>query len=126
MCSPNLLVAAQRIAKYKPLIAPIHFSVVEEQTTVSIELAWLDTPLLPPVSLVLRELLFCVSIGRMGTREHLRPIEVSTTVLPSPAAPYEDFLGTRLSRGTAHRVTFSESDATRPFLTSNEPLWAVF
>ncbi len=126
LCSPNLIVAAKRIARYKTLIAPMRLDVAEARDVVTVELSWLDTPLSPPVSLVVMELLFCVSLARMGTREPVRPIEVTTTVLPSPLAPYEAFLGARVQRGAKHRIAFTAADATRPFLTSNEPLWAAF
>jgi AraC-like DNA-binding protein len=126
LCSPNLLVAARRIAQYKALVAPIRFDVTEAPDLVAVELTWLDAPLSPPISLVVMELLFCVTLARMGTREPIRPIEVTTAVLPSPLAPYEEFLGARIQRGTRHRVTFTAADATRPFLTSNDPLWAAF
>jgi AraC-like DNA-binding protein len=126
LCSPNLLVAARRIAQYKALIAPIRFDVTTTVDTVRIELRWPDGPLLPPLSLVMMELLFGVALARMGTREALRPLAVTTTVLPSPLAPYEAFLGTRLERGTSHSLTFSAADAARPFLTSNEALWSLF
>ena len=126
LCSPNLLVATQRISKYKTLVGPMRLGVEENGGAVTLELTWLDAPLVPPVSLVLTELLFFVSLARMGTREEVRPIEVTTTVLPSPAAAYEKFLGARIERGRQHRLTFTIADATRPFLTSNEPLWAAF
>jgi len=126
LCSPNLLMAAQRIARYKKLIAPMRFDVAKRGELVTIELTWLDSSLSPPVSLVVMELLFCVTLARMGTREMVRPVEVATTVLPSPLAPYEEFLGARLRRSTKHQVTFTAADATQPFLTSNEPLWAAF
>ena len=80
----------------------------------------------PPVSLAVTELLFLVTLARMGTREPLRPVEVTTPYPPSPLAPYEAFLRSRLRRGKAHRVIFSKADALRPFLTSNEGLWAAF
>jgi len=126
LCSPNLLVAARRIAQYKMLVGPMRLDVTEARDIVTVELTWLDVPLSPPLSLVVMELLFCVSLARMGTREPVRPVEVTTTTLPSPLAPYEAFLGARLKRGAAHRVTFTAVDAKRPFLTSNEPLWAAF
>jgi len=126
LCSPNLLVAAQRIAKYKLLIAPLRLDIAAARDVMTIELTWLDAPLLPPVSLVVMELLFCVSLARMGTREAVRPVEVTTSVLPSPLAPYETFLGARLQRGQKHRVVFTAGDAARPFLTSNESMWATF
>jgi AraC-like DNA-binding protein len=126
LCSPNLLVATQRIAKYKPLIAPMRLDVTEARDVVTLELTWLDATLAPPVSLVIAELLLLVSLARMGTRELVRPLAVTTTMLPSPAAPYEEFLGARVQRGSRHHLTFTTADATRPFLTSNAPMWAVF
>jgi AraC-like DNA-binding protein len=126
LCSPNLLIATQRISKYKALIGPLRLNLTEGQGLMTLELIWLDAPLTPPTSLVLTELLFVVSLARMGTREPIRPLEVTTTRLPTPTAPYEDFLNAPLTRGHQHRLTFSTSDATRPFLTSNESLWATF
>lgn len=126
LCSPNLLVAAARIAQYKRLIGPIRLDATMAGDTAVIELSWLDAPLSPPTSLVVMELLFIVSLARIGTREVVRPVEVSTTILPSPLPSYEAFLGVRMKRGERHRVTFAASDAVRPFLTSNEPLWGAF
>jgi AraC-like DNA-binding protein len=126
LCSPNLQLAVQRIAKYKALIAPMRLNVHDEHGTMNLELMWLDAPLTPPVSLVVMELLFFVGLARMGTREPVRPIEVTTTVLPTPVAPYEEFLGTRIQRGARHQLAFTTADATRPFLTSNDQMWAMF
>lgn len=126
LCSPDLLVAARRIGRYKALIAPMRLEVGETRDLVTFELTWLDRPHVPPTSLVLMELRFGVTLARIGTREHVCPVEAKTTALPAKLAPYEEFLGTRLARGDAHRVTFTRADATRPFLTSNEPLWAAF
>ena len=126
LCSPNLLVAAQRIGHYKSLIAPMELHVIEEHGKVVLEFVWLNETPKPPLSFVMMELLFCVTLARLGTREPVCPIDVTTTVLPFPVAQYERFLGVRLRRGTRHRVAFTEADATRPFLTSNEPLWAAF
>ncbi|MBN8885211.1 MAG: AraC family transcriptional regulator [Rudaea sp.] len=126
LCSPNLLMAARRIARYKALIAPMRLDVVESAGSVAIELSWLDAEPAPPQSLIVMELLFCVTLARMGTRERVCPIEVTTTMPPSPLAPYETFLGARLQRGAKHRVVFAREDAMRPFLTSNESMWSTF
>lgn len=126
MCSPNLLVAARRVAKYKKLIAPMQMVVSENGDTVTIDFCWESGPLPPPVSLVTMELLFCVSLARMGTREAIRPIDVTTSTLPLPLVPYEDFFGARVLYGHRHQIRFTRVDAMRPFLTSNESLWAAF
>ena len=126
LCSPNLLIAAQRIARYKRLVAPLRFEVTESRDAVSIELEWLDAPLAPPASLATMELLFCLTLARMGTREQVSPIEVETTFLPEPLPPYEAFLGSRIRASAKHQITFARTDAIRPFLTSNEALWTAF
>ena len=123
LCSPNLLTAMERIARYKPLIGPMRLGVTQDRHAVTFELTWPDPT--PPISLVMTELLLLVSFARVGTRETVRPIDVITPVLPTPVAPYEDFLGARIERGERHRVSFGIGDATRSFLTSNEPLWTA-
>jgi AraC-like DNA-binding protein len=126
LCSPNLLIALQRIATYKRLVGPLRIDLAQPRGTLTCDLTWLDAPLAPPPSLVLTELLFFVSLARCGTRAPVRPVTVTTTDLPHPLAPYEAFLGTRLRRGRRRQVVFSIADALRPFLTSNDALWADF
>ncbi|PZR77889.1 MAG: AraC family transcriptional regulator [Stutzerimonas stutzeri] len=125
LCSPNMVTAVRRIAQYKRLIAPMRLDLTEAQDTVTIELSWIGA-LQPPASLVLMELLFFVGLARMGTREAVNPVALTTTVLPSSIAPYEDFLGIRPKRGMRHQLVFDATDASRPFLTSSAPLWAAF
>lgn len=126
LCSPNFLVAAQRIARYKALVAPVRLELVQEGERVSAELVWTGKNTLPPDSLVLTELLFFVTLARMGTREAVQPLSVTTTVAPKAHDAYEQFLGVPLQRGPRHCVTWARSDALRPFLTSNDGLWTAF
>jgi len=72
------------------------------------------------------ELLFCVTLARIGTREPVRPALVTTRELPDPLAPYEDFLDVPVRRGARNQVTFTGADARLPFLTSNDRLWTAF
>ena len=91
LCSPNLRVAAERIGRYKRLIGPIRLDVSEGREIVGFELTWLDAPLAPPVSLAVTELLFLVTLARMGTREPLRPVEVTTSDPPRRWRPTRRF-----------------------------------
>lgn len=126
LCSPNLLVAVQRIARYKTIVAPMQLDVVEHGKSVTVEMRWLESTPKPPRSLVTTELLFLVSLARLGTREHLSPVRVYTTEPPAPREPFEAFLGARIQKGSAHQLVFRRDDALRPFLTSNEGVWAAF
>lgn len=126
LCSPNFLVAVQRIARFKALVAPMRLEVREDHDQVAVWLVWPEEGGVPPASLVLTELLFVVTLARMGTRELVRPLSVITTEPPSDQEAYVDFLRVRIQKGKRHSVVVSRSDAVRPFLTSNEGLWAAF
>lgn len=126
LCSPNLQVAVQRIAAYKKLVAPMRLQLQDSEQTFSIGLFWTHEGLCPPDSLVITELLFFVTLARMGTREGLVPLQAMTRHPCAPAETYRQFLGTPLVQGDAHRLVFSRADALRPFLTANEGLWSAF
>ena len=126
LCSPNFLIAAQRIARYKTLVAPMRLTVRETRDRMVLDFAWLAGVEPPPGSLVVTELLFFVSLLRMGTRENLRPVRVVTVEPPTPPGPYAEFLGMDIERGGSHRITFAKADALRPFLTAHEGMWASF
>ncbi|MEO1086279.1 MAG: AraC family transcriptional regulator, partial [Acidobacteriota bacterium] len=42
------------------------------------------------------------------------------------AAAFEHYFGCPVHAGSAHAITFSTPDATRQFLTANEPMWQFF
>jgi AraC-like DNA-binding protein len=126
LCSPNLIVAAERVARYKSIVAPMRLVVAEDGGLLTIEFEWLETVPEPPPSLVMVELLSFVALARMGTRENICPIEFLTADLPMPLDAYERFLGGPLLRSGRHRLSFTLEDARRPFLTSCETLWNAF
>lgn len=125
-CSPNLLVAMQRIAKFKPLIAPFRLEISEDAQTVSFDMVWLDDGPRKPATLIMMELMMGVAIARIGTREAICPIEVMTTARVLGTADCEAYLGAPITSSPRNRVTFAKEDVLRPFLTTNECLWQTF
>lgn len=125
-CSENLTIAAQRIAQYKPLIAPLRLDIQQDttQTTLAISGLLESTPL--PASLMAMELVWWVHITRMATREHVIPLTVHTTVAIDEVEIYEDYFGVRIQGDSFNGLTFSAEDAQRQFLTANEAMWSIF
>jgi AraC-like DNA-binding protein len=125
-CSPNLNVAANRIAYYKPLVGPIRLTVqaISEGTSIRIG-ALPEYGELPP-SLVAMELAWWVHMPRLATREHLVPLRVHATVDIPEKAVYEEYFGVRLTRSGFSGVTYSAQDAERPFLTASDAMWSIF
>lgn len=125
-CSPDLLTAAKRIARYKPLVGPLRLNVQTRDDDVTIELAALPAHGPLPPSLIATELVWWVHVPRLATRERLVPRSVSTTTAIPAAEAYEDYFGVRLARGTRNRVTFSAADARKPFLSASDAMWSIF
>ena len=126
LCSPNLLIAVRRVAQYKSLVAPMRVHVHEEDGDVVIGLEWQRAAREPPVSLVMSDLLFAVKLARVGTRERIVPVRVTTKTLPNALDPYVQILGVAPERDAQHRIVFSREDALRPFLTADNSLWEMF
>ncbi|OII67950.1 AraC family transcriptional regulator [Streptomyces sp. CC77] len=125
LCSPDLRTAAHRVAAYKKLIGPISLRVDETADRVRLVYRW-PAALEPPPLLVVTELVFWVVLARTATRASVRPLRVTTPEPPQDTGPYRDFLGAAVERGPLPAVTFSVSDAQRPFLTADQRMWDFF
>lgn len=125
LMSTDLNTAAQRIAVYKKLVGPLCVTVDVDTERTTICLAWPGGSE-PPSTLVLTELLFWVALTRIGTREHVEPLQVAAFTAPEDMVAYQDFLGTKVDASGTASVTFAAADAARPFLTANEAIWEVF
>lgn len=125
LCSPDLNVAAQRIATYKPLVGPLRLDVAETADGLQIACQW-PPDQQPPALLATSELVFWVALARIATRCHVRPVNVTVPALPRDPGGLEGFFGTRMRAADKHAVTFSATDAARPFLTQNEPMWRFY
>lgn len=126
LCSPSLAVAAERVARYKAIVAPMQFVVTAADERLTIALRWSDAVPQPPLSLMMTELLSLVTLARIGTRERICPVDVRAPVPPALPAAYERFLGRPVSPDPCHAISFAMVDARRPFLTSCDTLWNAF
>lgn len=124
-CSPNLNVAAERIAQHKKLISPMRLRVNRSGAETTIQIAWPPVPEAPP-GLTLAELVFWVALARLATRHRIRPLRLSTQHPPEDGDAYTDYLGVAVDKSSTDSVAFSAEDATRPFLTANESMWEFF
>jgi AraC-like DNA-binding protein len=125
LCSPNLEVAARRIATYKPLIGPMRVDVTQDRDGVTVSYRW-PAGMTPPQLLATTELVFWVALARIATRHHVRPIRVTARQLPPDSNTVAEYFGVRLIKGPTESITFAAEDAARPFLTENEPMWRFF
>jgi len=126
LCSPNLELAAKRLARFKPLVAPVQMDLQNSDEGLTLSYIWHDSLTDVPASMYGTEPLFIVKLARMGTREHVRPTRVTLPVLPAEHTAYEEYVGAKFELGERVTVTFSLEDARRPFLSANGSMWEIF
>ena len=124
-CSPNLNVAARRLAQHKKLIGPMTLSVNESPKETVLEFVW-PPNVTPPRSLSMTELIFWVALTRLTTRSPIRPVRVTSPNPPDDVDAYQEYFGVPIERGAGYIVAFSALDAERPFLTANDRMWEFF
>lgn len=126
LCSPDLAVAAERVARFKPLLGPIALDVRDDPGGLQLTYRWMDPRVRQLAFMNCAEALFATQLARLGTRERIRPSSVVVPELPRDPRPFEEFLGVRLTRGELIRVTFGARDAHLPFLTASPAMWDIF
>lgn len=126
LCSPDLATAAERLARFKPLIGPIIIDVRDDADGLELTYRWKDASVKQPAYMHGLEALFVTRLARLGTREQIRPSTVIVPELPRDPKPFEDYLGIRMKLGEVIRVTFGAADAHRPFLSANRAMWDIF
>ena len=125
ICSPNLNVAARRIAQYKKLIGPVRLSVTQSPHETSLEYLWPEGTV-PPAVLATTELVFWVALIRLATRVGIHPVRATLPEPPADAHAYRQYFGIAIEKSPRQTVAFSPQDAARPFLTANEGMWEFF
>lgn len=125
MASPNLNVAAERIAVYKRLMGPIRLSVDVSAAGTSIQVG-AQAEVTPPLTLLMSEALYWVALMRLATRHRVEPIRIAVPEPPTDQSAFVDYLGVEIDRGPTTSVIFSPADANRPFLMANDAMWEVF
>jgi AraC-like DNA-binding protein len=125
-CSPNLRVALERLAQYKPLIGPMRLDITADARQTAIAIAGLPENAPPPASIIAMELVFVVNIARMATRDRITPLAVHVTTALPAAEAYTAYFGCTPQIANFSGLTFANADMEKPFLTANDSMWAVF
>ena len=126
MCSPNLDIALERLARHKRLVCPVALLVSKSEQSTSIEIKWMDSSQNPPASLAAMDLVFFVQLARLASRERIIPLKVTAPQASLSTDDYTEYFGVRVRQENLHSLTFSAEDAARPFLTANEGMWQYF
>jgi len=126
LCSPNLNIALERLAHYKPLIGPLKLDITKTDQLTTVEFSGLPEEADLPTNFIAIELGFKIQIARLATREHIIPAHIYTTIEFEYKEAYEEFFGVSITKADFNGLAFHAYDAQRPFLTANEQMWDMF
>ena len=93
-CSPNLNVAARRLARHKRLIGPMRMTVAQLEAETVLGFVW-PPDAKPPRSLSTTELVFWAALARLCTRAPIRPVRVMSPQPPEDSDAYAITTGSR-------------------------------
>ncbi|WP_051563854.1 AraC family transcriptional regulator [Enterovibrio calviensis] len=123
LCSANLSQALHRLARFKPLIGPMTLEINESDMTTRIQLSGLPDHQPIPDAVIELEMAFFVHLARMGTRDHVIPHKIESTVPLMNSCEYEAFFGVPIDIGKTNSITFHHADLHKPFLTVSDSMW---
>lgn len=126
LCSPDLNTAMDRLSQFKPLIGPMVLEVEKTEKGVSLIIDCLYKEVPMPKSLAAMELVFLTNLARIGTREFITPVYISSKMELADIGSYAEFFGRMPVKGQHNQLIFSHEDATRPFITENPGMWNFF
>lgn len=121
--SPNLVIAAERLARFKTLVGPLTLEVTRTNDRLVLALDCEgDEPL--PALLGTTELVFLTELTRRATRSHVVPLAIES---PHPGAEaFTSFFGRAMKKSKRWALSFSLADAMRPFLSESASMWSFF
>ena len=126
LCSPNLATAVNRIAVHKRLIAPMSLIIKDTHKGLCIAWEWDDPTVRSPWLLMAMELVFMTQIARIGTREIIRPTQVTCPIPFQAKEAYTDYFGVAPVVADRTSLTFSHEDTHKAFLTASDSMWQTF
>lgn len=124
-CSKNGMICIKRLGRYKALMGPMRFLIIEEGECVSVEIATKEEEEFLPPFLVKVEMAFLINMLRKATGEKINPVVIKMQK-PVIDSAYQEFCGCKVLQGEQNRIVYRRADLEIPFITQNDAMWDYF
>ena len=122
LCADNGLNCLRRMSKYKQLVGPFKFELLEGENETAVRTYYKNGEEMPSFAL-LAEQVTLISMLRRGTgMKDLEPKKVKTPYRYSK--PVVDYFGHEPIQDVLNEVVFRNEDLKIPFITTNNNMWA--
>ena len=118
-CSRNIEVGLERLAVFKPLLAPLRLDVQRREDRVVLTFHSADPAITLPECMTKFELVYFLECSRMFTAEHIVPLQIDLPQSMTATTDETEFFGIPTSPAVHPAIHLSIEDATRPLISEN-------
>lgn len=125
-CSPNIATGLERLAIFKPLVAPIRLITSETSRTLTLEIEVADPNLQMPSGMAAFEMVYFLELGRVFTGVDFLPVEVGMPEYVEDQDVFDRYFGRKAVLSRRPRLVMARTDAYRPLISESPQLWVGF
>lgn len=118
-CSPNIETGVQRLALFKPLLAPLRLDIQRHDDRFTLRFLSADPALPLPDCMSMFELVYFLECSRLFTAEPIVPLQIDLPAAMTATAEEIAFFGIDTTPAQHPAIHLSIEDATRPLISQN-------
>ncbi|SFA70319.1 AraC-type DNA-binding protein [Poseidonocella pacifica] len=122
--SPDVQTGLQRLALFKPLVAPIRLEITEQESRLDV-VFHPEGPAPVPDIMAATEIIFFLEFVRTFTAHRIVPLAVELPELSRVSEAYEAFVGVPIRAGGRTMLSFSAHDAQRKLISADTEFYAL-
>ncbi|WP_165775697.1 helix-turn-helix domain-containing protein [Paramylibacter kogurei] len=122
--SPDIYTGINRLAVFKPLVAPIRLNFRETKDSFDITFSCEGALNIPDIYAV-TEIIFFLDLMREFTAHHIVPMAVELPTFNHVTQAYKDYVGAPITRSNVSRLTLHMDDARRPLISADTAFYNV-
>ncbi|MBX2885593.1 MAG: AraC family transcriptional regulator [Granulosicoccus sp.] len=122
-CSENVELGLRQLAKFKPLIGPVHIDIECAEDALVTTFTSSDPEIELPASISLFELAYITECARTCTSEHIVPLIARAPAASHATEAIAEHLGINITNADETQIVLSSKDAQLPLITRNDTLW---
>jgi AraC-like DNA-binding protein len=121
--SPDIRTGLQRMALFKPLIAPVTLGIRERGGMLSVTLTTSEDTDGLPASVVVMELSYILALLRMFASEHIKPQSVTLPAKIQVTDAFRRFVGCNILHGDQTSLVLCAADASLPIISADTAVY---
>ena len=122
--SPDIAIGLNRLAVFKPLVAPVNLRIDQTDHHLTMQMTATDGHKMPAM-MSATEIIFFLDFARSFTAHHIVPHKVMLPDMTYVTKAFQDFVGTPITEGSHATLSFTIEDAKRPLISADTDFYQL-